>query len=323
MILVTGANGLIGSFICEALKKNDIPFHGLVRKHSDLTLVKDVLDNLIYGNFMDLEFMHQQIQNFSSIIHCAGFVSFTKDQKDQMFEVNVEGTKQLVNLALASNLDYFLHISSVAAIGRSKEGGSVSEANDWINSKENTLYGESKYLAELEVWRAVQEGLKASIINPSVVLGPGNWNKSSTKLFKYVWNENKYYGRGTLNYVDVRDIASIVMKLLKKKISNERFIVNAGIASYKEFFDMVAKEFAKKPPTREFKTWQGRIAIIISYLARLTKNSEALITNETIRLANNRTIFDASKIRNTLSFEFKKLEDTVMWSTQELIKNNR
>ncbi|MEM6522887.1 MAG: NAD-dependent epimerase/dehydratase family protein [Bacteroidota bacterium] len=321
MILVTGANGLVGSFICKALRENNIPFRGLVRKDGDLTLVEEIVDNLIYGEFLNLEFMAEEIQKFDIIIHCAAVISFAKNKKDEMFRVNVEGTKQLVNLALASDIDYFLYVSSVAAIGRSK-AGIVNETKNWTISKENTWYGESKHLAELEVWRAIEEGLTACIINPSIVLGPGNWNKSSTQLFKYIWDENPFYGKGKLNYVDVRDVASITLELLEKRIDNERFILSSGASHYQDFFRLVAKGLSKRPPKKELKNWQGQIAVMISYLMSLIKNSQSLFTRETIRQANDITVFDSSKIQNFLDYKFKKLHETVMWTTKELTRSH-
>ncbi|MEM7109607.1 MAG: NAD-dependent epimerase/dehydratase family protein, partial [Bacteroidota bacterium] len=285
MILVTGANGLVGSYVCKALKKSNTPFRGLVREGSDLALVEDVLDNLIYGDFLDLEFMTKEIQKIDVVVHCAAIISFSNNQKEQMRKINVEGTKQLVNLALASHLDYFLYVSSVAAIGRSKKNNILDETKDWIYAKGNTLYGESKHLGELEVWRAMQEGLTASIVNPSVILGAGDWTKSSTKLFKYVWNENKYYGGGNLNYVDVRDVTSIILILIEKRMTHERFILSAGATSYQEFFRLVAREFGKKPPSRKFKKWQGIFAVMVSSLSAWIKGSKPLVTKETIQLA--------------------------------------
>lgn len=320
MILVTGANGLVGSFVCRALKGAQISFKGLVREGSELSLVDGLEEDMIFGDFLNIEFLNQEIQNFNVIIHCAAIISFSKRQKEEMYHVNVVGTKQLVDIALTNKIDYFIQISSVAAIGRNEKSKVVDETNLWVPSKSNTAYGESKYLSELEVWRGIQEGLKACIVNPSVILAPGDWDKSSTKLFKYVWNENKYYGIGKLNYVDVRDVVDVIMHLLKTQISNERFILSAAAISYKSFFETVAKAFKKRAPHIPVNKWIGELATIFFQFKSFISNSEPLVTKEAVRVSNDRTVFDNQKIKKMLNFNFRNLEDTVSWSAKEILK---
>ncbi|MEM9390339.1 MAG: NAD-dependent epimerase/dehydratase family protein [Bacteroidota bacterium] len=322
MILVTGANGLVGSFTCKALKEAKIPFRGLVRENSDLSLLREMADYIIYGDFLNLDFLDQLIPDFNIVIHCAAVVSFAKTRDEEMYNVNVVGTKQLVDAALNNNIDYFLHVSSVAAIGRNDQGNLVDERNHWITSKSNTGYGESKYFSELEVWRGMQEGLKAAIINPSVILAPGDWNKGSTKLFKYVWDENKYYGGGKLNYVDIRDVVAAIMLLTDRKITNERFILSAGATSFKLFFETIAKVFEKRAPYIQVTKSLSSLATIFFRIKSLITNSEPLVTRESFRVSNSHTVFNSQKVKDMLNFEFSSLENTVMWTAAELLKKN-
>ncbi|MGD1959716.1 MAG: NAD-dependent epimerase/dehydratase family protein [Fulvivirga sp.] len=322
MILITGANGLIGSFMCKALKKAKIRFRALVRENSDLSLLQGMADYIVYGDFLSLEFLKQLIPNFNIVIHCAAVVSFSRAKDKEMHDVNVVGTRQLVDTALDNDIDYFIHLSSVAAIGRNDQDNLVDEHNHWITSKSNTSYGESKYFSELEVWRGIQEGLKAVIINPSVVLAPGDWNKGSPKLFKYVWDENKYYGSGKLNYVDIRDVVSAIMLLIDKRITNERFILSAGAISFKLFFEIIAKALKKRTPYIKAPKSLNSFATILFQIKSLITNSEPLVTRESIRVSNNTTVFDNHKVKNMLNFEFISLENTVKWTVAELLKKN-
>ncbi len=325
MILVTGANGLVGSFLCKALKRKNIAFKGLVRHDSDLLLTEELSDHLIHGDFLDIEFLSKELKNFTIIIHCAALVSFSKKREEEMFQVNVVGTKQLVDLALAGKIDYFIHLSSIAAIGRDQRSELVNETQDWISSKTNTFYAESKHAAELEVWRGIQEGLPACIINPSVILAPGDWTKSSTQLFKYTWEEHKYYGGGNINYVDVRDVTSACLALLEKRVTNERFILNGGSITYELFFQKVAAAFGKKPPRKKATHWESKLALLFFKLKSMLTNSEPMVTAASIRVANDTTVFDNSKAENLLNMEFTNLEDTISWTVESLkkrIKNN-
>lgn len=324
MILVTGANGFLGSYICRKLLKEQLPFIAMVRPSSDLSLLEDILEEITLhkGDILDTESFANVLEEADTIIHCAAIVSYSAKDRHKMNEVNIEGTRNIVNLALTSSTKYFIHISSVAALGRNTHAGRVDENNKWENSKWNTNYGESKYQAELEVWRAIMEGLNAVIINPSVILGPGDWNKSSARLFKYVWNEKPFYTSGVLNYVDVRDVADIVFKLLNKRISGERYIVNADNIPIKDFFDKIAAAFNKKAPRIKANAFLLKLARILQGIKSLFSDSAPVITRETARIGNSKIYFDNSKIKNELNHNFVPLSDTINWTCEFYLKEN-
>lgn len=323
MILVTGANGFLGSYICRKLLLEKTPFIAMVRPSSDTRMLDDIKEDITihYGDVLDPDSIISIIDNVDIIIHCAAVVSYNSGDRGRMNEINVTGTKYLVDLALSHNIKYFIHISSVAALGRSKLAGTISETNKWEYSKWNTNYGESKYLAELEVWRGVIEGLNAVVFNPSVILGPGDWSRSSAKLFKYVWEENKYYTEGLLNYIDVRDVTEIIHRFLQNKISGERYILNAGSISYKSFFDLVAKKSGKKPPSVKATGSIVRIAIIMEKIKALFTGKKPLITRETAKVSNNEIYFDNNKIRKELNYTFVPLSQTIDWTCEVYQEN--
>lgn len=322
MILVTGANGFLGSFICKALADSGKNVKALVRNNSDTSLLEGASDKvqIVHGDILDMNSMEEHFEGLKILIHAAAIVSFHRSDYDQMSEVNIEGTKNMVNLSLKYKVDFFLHISSVAAIGRKEQKAVVSEKNKWEESKWNSHYGESKYLAELEVWRGIQEGLSGIVLNPSVVLGPGNWDISSSRLFKYAWQENKYYSEGLMNYVDVRDVTSIIMRFLEKQPSDERYIISAGDITYKDFFEIVARRFNKKPPYRQANKRLLRLGLIIEWVKSMFSSNRPLITTETINLSGSEISFDNSKIKKELNFNFTPLEQTVNWTCEKYLK---
>lgn len=324
MILVTGANGFLGSYICRKLLKEQLPFIAMVRASSDLSLLKDIKDSLTFheGDVLDTDSLTAIIDEVDTIIHCAAIVSYNSADRAKMNEVNIDGTRNLVNLCLAYPGKYFVHISSVAALGRNTLSGKVSEDNKWQHSKWNTSYGESKYLAELEVWRGIMEGLNAVILNPSVILGPGNWNKSSARLFKYVWNERPFYTEGILNYVDVRDVADIVFKILTKKVSGERYIVNADNIVIKDFFEKIAVAFNKKAPSIKASGFLLKTARLLQTIKSLFSNSTPIITRETARIGKSKIYFDNSKIMTELNHNFVPLSHTIDWTCEFYLKEN-
>ena len=325
MILITGANGFLGSHICRYLLKGNIDFIALIRPKSDLTLLNDVKSQIRFheGDILDTESLLPVMSEVDTIIHSAAVVSYHKEDIEMMNRVNIEGTRNMVNLALSLPIKYFIHISSVAALGRNKYEGGISEDSQWQESRWNTNYGESKYNAELEVWRGIIEGLNAVIINPSVILGPGDWERSSAKLFKYVWNEKRYYTEGLLNYVDVRDVASIVLQLLKKQISGERYIINAGHIPIKDFFEKIATAMNKKAPTLKANKTMLSAVRLVQKLGSIFSGKKPLITKESIRVGESKIYFDNSKIVQELNHNFVPLSDTINWTCEFYLRENR
>ncbi|MEL7005655.1 MAG: NAD-dependent epimerase/dehydratase family protein [Bacteroidota bacterium] len=321
MILVTGANGFLGSFICRSLAASGHEVRGLVRRNSDRSLLQNIEGDfkMVEGDILNVGSLEPHFENANTIIHSAAVVSFHKRDFSLMEDVNVQGTKNVVNLALKYNTGYLIHMSSVAAIGRKEKKGIVSETDKWETSKWNSHYGETKYYAELEVWRGIQEGINAVILNPSVVLGPGNWDQSSSRLFKYVWDQNKYYTEGWVNYVDIRDVCTIVARMLELRITNERFIISAGHTSYKELFDVIASDFSKTSPSKMANKWLLKTGLIMETIKSLFTQKRPLITSETINLSETEISFDNSKIKKELNFSFAPLNQTVDWACSQYL----
>ena len=238
MIFLTGCNGLIGSFIARKLLAENYKIKALRRPASDMSLISDIYDKIewVEGDLSDTQLIDKYLEGIDTIIHCAAMISFSSSHKNEMFKSNVEGTANMVNSALKNNIKRFCYISSVAALGRKKGTEVIDETSVWEESSNNTFYALTKYLAELEVWRGIEEGLNAFILSPSIVVGPGNWKTGSSRLFKYIYDQKLFYPKGEMNFIDVRDVSDIACSLLCSDIKGERFILNAGKMPYKDVF---------------------------------------------------------------------------------------
>jgi nucleoside-diphosphate-sugar epimerase len=314
-VLITGATGLLGFELCRQLSKNDVyDIKCLVRKVSP-KLPSNV--NQCIGDLLDINSIQEALNGVDMVIHAAAMVSFQKKYEKTLFETNVEGTTNLVNSCDPSKIVKFIHVSSVAAIGKpsnaldSKDTVIVDENFKWQDSPHNSLYGKSKYLAELEVWRAHAEGLKVVIVNPSIILGEGEWTKSSTQLFRYVYNENKFYTSGHINYIDVQDVVKSIIYLMEGSIEGERFILNSGKVSFKDFFDKIAQSFKKKSPTILLNRIHIEILWRVEKLRSILTGSNPIITKETSLTARSNIYFDNKKIKMALPFAFKELDATI------------
>jgi len=325
-VFITGATGLLGSFICRHLLQNGHEIKAVKRASSKMTLLEDITEQIdwVVGDMNDTVFLEESLAGVDGVIHAAAIISFDKRWEDKMYQTNVLGTADIVNASLKCGVKKFLHISSVAAVGRKVGQEFLDENNRWEAGEFDSIYARSKYYQELEVWRGGQEGLEVKIVNPSIVLGPGIWGAGgSTSVFKYAYDEKSFHPEGTVNYVDVRDVSEIVVKLLTSDIQDERFILNAGTVSYKDFFGTIAKAFGKKPPSKLVKPWMLKVAVAAEFIRSRITGNEAMITKDTAILSRANFHFKNDKIKEALNFEFKPLTESVDWSVQALKEKDK
>jgi len=318
MIAVTGANGLLGSFIIRKLIDLRLPFVALKRTGSDTSLLADVADAITWreADVLDVIALEEALEGVTVVIHTAAIVSFNPRRAMEVMEHNVEGTRHVVDACLRRQIPRLVHISSIAALGRQKKQNIIDEHARWEESPLNSVYGESKYRSELEVFRGQEEGLSTVIVNPSVILAPADWQRSSAQLFKYIWDEKPFYTDGFINCVDVRDVADIVCRLMSSPISGERFIVNAGRMTFYDFFQAIASRFQKKAPSIKLGKTFLQIASRVETLRCRITGQEPLLTRETARLSGTDFQYPNTKIKKALSFEFQPIEATLDWCCQ-------
>jgi len=313
MIAVTGANGLLGSFVVRKLIEQNETFIAIKRKGSDVSLLDDVTEKINWydADILDTVSLSEALINATHVIHTAAVVSFNPRRANQVMDINVQGTRNVVNTCLAHGIKRLVHISSVAALGRQKGQSIINENNKWVDTSLNSVYAKSKYFAELEVFRGQEEGISSVIINPSLILAGANWNQSSAQLFKYVWQQQPFYMDGYLNYVDVTDVTDLIYTLLYANVEGERFIASAGKISYKDFFGMIAKEFNKKSPSVKLTKNFLKIGAVVESFRSWITGAEPRLTRETARLAGPEFLFENQKIRNSLNFEFQPIDKSL------------
>lgn len=316
-ILITGITGLFGSYLAKEFSKLGL-IHGLKRADSSLDLLQDIDFEIIWhdGDLLSIESLEKALVDIDLVVNAAGIVSFDQTDSKILHQVNVTGTTNLINVLLESETKRLVHVSSVAAIGRSSETQLINENFKWVESPMNTDYGKSKYLGELEVWRGEQEGLEIIVVNPSILLGKVSDERSSTDIFHYVLEQNSYYPKGDLNYIDVRDAARQTRELVEKNAWGERFILNKEKISYKEFFEQMAGVFEKRAPYKEVTPLMLHLAVFFNSVFRKIGLSKSPLNKKTAMISQQKLFFDNQKINDLLSSDYYTLEDTFLRSKQ-------
>ncbi len=311
MILVTGGAGLVGNELIKQLLASGKNVRAIYNKTPLADFKSSGLEQM-QCNILDIVTLREVMCGIEQVYHCAAVVTFNPRHKQEMFKINIEGTANVVNAALDAGVKKMVYVSSVAALGRIREQQPITELMNWTEETSNSAYGQSKYLAEMEVWRGFAEGLEAVMVNPTIILGAGNWNEGSTKLFQSVYNEFPWYADGTTGFVDVRDLAKAMMLLMDSNITGQRFIISAENRSYKEVFEMMAKAFGKKPPYKKVTPFIAKIVWRLEAAKSWFTKKEPLVTKETAKTALAKVNFDNSKLKHFLpEFEYSRIEDTV------------
>jgi len=336
MILVTGGTGLVGSHLLFQLVKSGNKVRVLKRENSSIELVKKIFgyyseysDKLlsdiewINGDIADIYSLYEAMEGVEKVYHAAAVVSFNPTDWKIMMKTNIEGTANVVNAALYMKVKKLCHVSSIAALGRAENKDIIDEETHWKNSNTNSFYSISKYGAEREVWRGTVEGLNCVIINPSVIIGPGDWNKGSSSLFNQVWNGLKFYTEGVNGYVDVRDVAKAMVSLMESDIVNSRFVVSSENIDYLNLFKMMADGLEKKYPYIKANPVLSNIVWKALKLKSLISGAKPLLTEETVRTAFQKYTYSNEKIKKAVNFEFISVSDSIKETCGWFLKDKR
>ena len=324
MILVTGGTGFVGTYLLYELLKGNSSIKSTYRKEKNKELteeffkLKDLnhpkLFNKIIWVKMDLTEMSSLDELYSGIniiYHCAAFVSLAKRHKNLLMETNVEGTSNIINYAIKHKIKKILFISSIASIGAKDYDSIINEDHSWNHKINHTDYALSKYKSELEVWRGSQEGVPAVIINPGFIIGSHFWNRSSSSIFKRIYNGLKFYPTGKISLVSVEDVVIASIKLMNSKIQNERFILVSENMNYKEFLDLISKNLGKSLTKYPLKKPLLYIIYFFDIILSFLRIKKRFMSKALISTFNNNQEFNGNKIKKFISFKYEKIDKKV------------
>jgi nucleoside-diphosphate-sugar epimerase len=333
MILVTGGTGLVGSHLLFDLVRSGEKVRALKRENSSVELVKKIFSiysadaesllnrvEWITGDVTDIYSLYEAMQDVEKVYHAAAVVSFHASDCNEMMKINIDGTANVVNACLHQKIKKLCFVSSIATLGRNDNEELIDEETHWKNSNANSAYSISKYGAEREVWRGIAEGLPAVIVNPSVIIGPGDWKQGSSQLFQQVWKGLRYYTHGMNGYVDVRDVVKCMIQLMESEIENSPFIISSENLDYLDLFGMIAEGLGKKKPSVQANAFLSQIAWRAESLRAKLTGKKPLITKETARTAFQRYQYTTEKIKNAIGIEFIPMKQSIQENCRQFLK---
>jgi nucleoside-diphosphate-sugar epimerase len=224
-----------------------------------------------------------------------------------------------VNACLEQKIKKLIFVSSVAALGRIRESEAIDESMHWTPATSNSVYGQSKYLAELEVWRAMEEGLPMAIVNPVIILGAGDWNNGSSGIFKSSYNEFPWYTSGMSGFVDVLDVVDAMQILMESNVVGQRYVLSAENIHYRDIFNAIATAFNKRLPHKKVTPFLAGIVWRLEAIKGLITGKAPLLTKETAATAQAVVRFNNQKFLNAFpSFQYRNIDATIIRVAKEL-----
>jgi dihydroflavonol-4-reductase len=334
VILVTGGTGLVGAHLLHDLAKAGKKIRALKRAGKGLSVVEKIfsyysadpaslMTNIewVEGDVTDIFSVMDAMEGIEQVYHCAALISFRPEEHVLMEKANIEGTENVVNASLEKGIRKLCHVSSIAAIGQPEHSAEITESTSWKSSPGNSRYSISKYGAEREVWRASEEGLNVVIVNPGIIIGPGNWGTGSTAIFPAAYKGIKFYTEGVCGFVDVRDVSKAMIRLMESDISNERFILVSENLDYKQFFTLVHSSLGTKPPAIKASRLFTGIGWRAEKLRSAFTGSIPLLTKETAQAAHQYNSYSNKKIKERLGFEFIPVDRSIKETAELFLRD--
>ena len=340
MIFVTGGTGMVGAHLLYEMVLKGDKIRALIRPGSSLNRIEKIFSfynpeyqsllqriDWVEGNILDKDSLSKHLNGIDQIYHAAAIISFDPRDREKMIHTNCMGTQNLVDLALTLGIPKFCHVSSIAAIGSPPEGIEANEDHSWRNTREHSAYTESKYLAEMEVWRAILQGLNAVIVNPSVIIGPGDWKSGSSLFFTKVRKGFKFYTKGGTGFVDIRDVTSVIITLMAddnwENLKNQRYILSAENMTFREFFNHIADNLHVKRPMYFAGNMVLKVACNLLAINRFLSGTPPSITRETVKSANKLCYYDGTRICRTIGFEYTPIEVSIKRNAAIFLLNQK
>ncbi|MGV3461334.1 MAG: NAD-dependent epimerase/dehydratase family protein [Flavobacterium sp.] len=320
MILVTGGTGLVGAHLLLKLAEGLIPIRAAYRDQKRIAATRNLFVHngrqelferieWVKADVTDVPQLEDAFKGITHVYHCAALISYDPADEHQLHKINIEGTANMVNCALAFGVQKFCHVSSIAALGDLKPGETIiTEDTEWNPERDHSDYAITKHGAEMEVWRAREEGLKTVIVNPGLIFGHGFWKQGSSQILQSVKKGQQFYTKGLYGIIAVEDVVEIMTSLMDNDFEGQRYVLVAENIFCDALLNTIADGMHKKRPyiyaTMAMTSFAWRVDWLLSKLLMRKRR----FTRDIARSSHNTDTFDNSKIKNALGYDFTDMK---------------
>ena len=332
---MTGGTGLVGAHLLLHLVKNNASVRAIRREGSNVEKVKKVFSyyekdsitlfqkiDWVLADINDIPALEKAFADIEYVYHAAAMISFDPGDFEQLMKINAEGTANIVNLSVVNSIKKFCYVSTIGTIGKALNGKPADEESEWFDDNIN-VYAQSKYAAEMEVWRGSQEGLSVVMVNPGVILGPGFWNTGTGALFKTAHKGYRFYPPGGTGFISVHDVIRMMTLLMASTIYNQRYIAVAENLTFQEILSRMCPLLGQSKPTKKLKFWQLEIGRLADIIWNFFSGSGRKITRASIHSMKHRDDYSNRKAKEELDFEFESLDAVIEFSCKRFMEENQ
>ena len=321
MNLVSGATGIIGSHVVMNLLKNGEKVIACAGPGNNKQKLKELFgyygcenlyDKIEWRELIlnDIFSIESALENVETVYHCAGLVSFRISDRKKLYEINEEGTANMVNACLQKKV-VLCHVSSICTLNNADIKNEIDERVFWKQSGKESEYAISKYKAENEVWRGIEEGLNAVVVNPGVVLSPGFWDQSSSQIFKVCDKGVGYYTKGFSAYITANDTAKIMIELVQKKCYANRFILIEKNYTYQEILENVSFHIGKTNKLKEIGKTSIHLLYYLEQFLSFFGLRKSKLHKPLIHTLFNQQKYSNQKIHSVLNYKFESVNSEI------------
>ncbi|MDE3057389.1 MAG: SDR family oxidoreductase [Bacteroidota bacterium] len=317
-ILITGGTGFIGSNLAASLVSQGYHVKILRRKLSSTQLVDHLDIEHCTGDVRDNASLHAAMKDCDTVFHTAAVVSFWKSLRQMQYDVNVIGTKNVAQACLETGVKRLVYTSSIAALGHPTSGALADESTPFNWKHLHSGYKASKHLAEIEIESAVDRGLDAVMINPTVIIGPGDIHFHGGSIIRSVQRGLvPFYIKGGMNVVYVDDVVNVHVDAAEKGRTGERYIAGGENLTHKQIFQTTAEILGKRPPRLKIPVPLLKLAAGGFDIAASILRTQPLISTELISGAGLYNWYSSAKAERELGYRptpFREaVEKTCQW----------
>lgn len=317
MILITGSTGFVGMNLLKELLKDNNNVVALYRSEVKKKKVEDFLNDIDCNNIIwrksdinDIVSLEDAFEGIKKVYHCAGFISFSISDREKLNKVNIQGTENIVNLCIDKKIHKLIHLSSISALGEQTSGVNITEKTKYYESKYTSPYSNSKYNAELEIWRGIEEGVNSVIVSPGIILGKSiKGDSPQSKIEKMITQSPLcFYTKGKSGFVNISDVVNISIALMNSSISNEKFILVAKNLSFKSVICQLKKRLKIKKEIVSVRKIIFYLILFFDFILSFLWFKKRYLSLSLIKSLFNKNEYDGEKITKFLpNFNYKQI----------------
>ncbi len=321
-VFVTGANGLVGSNLCHKLSELGYEVVGLVRRNSNLLGLKGFRGKIVQCDILDEPALEKIMQGADFVFHTAGLVSFDNRLREQLFKVNVEGVRNVVDAAIKGGVKRLIHTSSVAAVGIPSEGNVADETVEYNRFEHDVAYGDSKHYGEVEIKKGLERGLDAVIVNPASIIGQRDVYFHSGILLKVLKRMKIVpYVPGGMCVVGVDDVVDGEIAALRSGKTGERYVLGSENIFFKELFSRICEVVGAPAPSVRIPLQVARgAASFLEVLSNIT-GKPPVLTKAHVVSATLPHYFSSGKAERELGYKPRPIAEAIRKSYEWYVEN--